>query len=60
MRSGAGMGFLSALMREQDSGTRSSVEKILVERGVSLSISMEMNSNGAIKQGVEVGLGLVP
>jgi len=46
------------LMREQDSGTRSSVEKILVERGVSLSISMEMNSNGAIKQGVEVGLGL--
>ncbi len=46
------------LMREQDSGTRSSVEHILVERGVSLSISMEMNSNGAIKQGVEVGLGL--
>ncbi|PZN83396.1 MAG: LysR family transcriptional regulator [Candidatus Methylumidiphilus alinenensis] len=46
------------LMREQDSGTRSSVERILVERGVSLSISMEMNSNGAIKQGVEVGLGL--
>jgi DNA-binding transcriptional LysR family regulator len=46
------------LMREQDSGTRSSVESILTEKGVSLSISMEMNSNGAIKQGVEVGLGL--
>ncbi|MEY2700122.1 MAG: hypothetical protein RIQ52_877 [Pseudomonadota bacterium] len=46
------------LMREQGSGTRTSVERFLAERGIHLSTSMEMNTNGAIKQGVEVGLGL--
>jgi len=46
------------LMREQGSGTRTSVERFLAERGLSLSTSMEMNTNDAIKQGVEVGLGL--
>lgn len=46
------------LMREQGSGTRTSVERFLAERGVNVSASMEMNTNGAIKQGVEVGLGL--
>ncbi len=46
------------LMREQGSGTRTSVERFLAERGLTLSTSMEMNTNGAIKQGVEVGLGL--
>ncbi len=46
------------LMREQGSGTRTSVERFLGERGLTLSASMEMNTNGAIKQGVEVGLGL--
>lgn len=46
------------LMREQGSGTRTSVERFLAEWGVSLVTSMEMNTNGAIKQGVEVGLGL--
>ena len=46
------------LMREQGSGTRTSVERFLAEWGVTLSTSMEMNTNGAIKQGVEVGLGL--
>jgi len=46
------------LMREQGSGTRTSVERFLAEWGVTLSASMEMNTNGAIKQGVEVGLGL--
>ncbi len=46
------------LMREQGSGTRTSVERFLAELGVSLSTSMEMNTNSAIKQGVEVGLGL--
>jgi len=47
------------LMREQGSGTRNSVERFFAERGVRIVASMEMNTNGAIKQGVEVGLGLV-
>ncbi|UZR27668.1 LysR family transcriptional regulator [Methylococcus mesophilus] len=46
------------LMREQGSGTRNSVERFFAERGVRIVASMEMNTNGAIKQGVEVGLGL--
>jgi DNA-binding transcriptional LysR family regulator len=46
------------LMREQGSGTRTSAERFLGERGLTLSTSMEMNTNDAIKQGVEVGLGL--
>ncbi|WP_139559265.1 LysR family transcriptional regulator [Methylotetracoccus oryzae] len=46
------------LMREQGSGTRSSVERFFAERGLAINASMEMNTNGAIKQGVEVGLGL--
>lgn len=46
------------LMREQGSGTRTAVERFLAERGLSLSTSMEMNTNDAIKQGVELGLGL--
>jgi DNA-binding transcriptional LysR family regulator len=46
------------IMREVGSGTRNSVERFLEERGVRLTVSMEMNTNGAIKQGVEEGLGL--
>ncbi len=46
------------LMREQGSGTRSSVEKFFAENGMRVSASMEMNNNGAIKLGVEAGLGL--
>lgn len=46
------------LMREQGSGTRTSVEKFFAERGISVSASMEMNNNSAIKLGVEAGLGL--
>lgn len=46
------------LMREQGSGTRNSVERFLDEHGVKFSASMEMNTNGAVKLGVEVGLGL--
>ena len=52
------MGDEIFLMREQGSGTRTSVERFLAEWGVTLTTSMEMNTNGAIKQGVEVGLGL--
>ncbi|QSA96143.1 LysR family transcriptional regulator [Methylococcus sp. EFPC2] len=46
------------LMREQGSGTRTSLERFLAEQGFNIANSMEMNTNGAIKQGVEVGLGL--
>jgi DNA-binding transcriptional LysR family regulator len=46
------------LMREQGSGTRNAVERFFAERGVRIVASMEMNTNGAIKQGVEFGLGL--
>jgi DNA-binding transcriptional LysR family regulator len=46
------------LMREPGSGTRSSVEKFFAENGMRVSASMEMNNNGAIKSGVEAGLGL--
>lgn len=46
------------LMREQGSGTRNAAERYLAEHGVHISGSMEMNTNGAIKQGVEEGLGL--
>lgn len=46
------------IMRELGSGTRTSVEKFLADRGIRVATSMEMNANDAIKQGVEVGLGL--
>jgi DNA-binding transcriptional LysR family regulator len=47
------------LMREQGSGTRIAVERFCSSEGVSLMGSgMEMNSNEAIKQGVQAGLGL--
>ncbi|BBL69641.1 LysR family transcriptional regulator [Methylogaea oryzae] len=46
------------LMREAGSGTRGSVERFFADKGVQIRTSMEMNTNEAIKQGVEVGLGL--
>jgi LysR family transcriptional regulator, low CO2-responsive transcriptional regulator len=46
------------LIREQGSGTRHAVERFFVGLDFRFTSSMEMNTNGAIKQGVEVGLGL--
>jgi DNA-binding transcriptional LysR family regulator len=47
------------LMREPGSGTRSALERLCASQGISLIGSgMEMNSNEAIKQGVQAGLGL--
>lgn len=46
------------LMREQGSGTRTSVENFFADRGMTVSANMEMNNNSAIKLGVEAGLGL--
>lgn len=46
------------LMREQGSGTRIALERHFSELGIRINTAMEMNTNGAIKQGVEEGLGL--
>ncbi len=46
------------LVRERASGTRSAMERFFAERGVTLASGMEMNSNEAIKQAVQAGLGL--
>ena len=46
------------LVREHASGTRSAMERFFTERGVTLASGMEMNSNEAIKQAVQAGLGL--
>lgn len=48
----------SFLLRETGSGTRTAMERFFTERGISLATGMEMNTNEAIKQGVEAGLGL--
>ncbi|MEN8107055.1 MAG: LysR family transcriptional regulator [Pseudomonadota bacterium] len=47
------------IMRELGSGTRAARERFFAERGgISFSKTMEMNSNEAIKQAVQAGLGL--
>ncbi len=46
------------LLREHGSGTRIAMERYFAEKGIALSTGMEMNTNEAIKQGVEAGLGL--
>ena len=44
--------------RERGSGTRGAVESYFAAHGLALQGAMEMNKNEAIKQAVEVGLGL--
>jgi DNA-binding transcriptional LysR family regulator len=46
------------LMRERGSGTRWAVEKQARRVGVTLTVGMELGSNGAIKHAVESGLGV--
>jgi DNA-binding transcriptional LysR family regulator len=46
------------ILREHGSGTRIAMERFFEERGYSISSVMEMNSNEAINQAVEAGLGL--
>ncbi|MDZ7751768.1 MAG: LysR substrate-binding domain-containing protein [Gammaproteobacteria bacterium] len=48
----------SFLLREAGSGTRTAMERFFTERDISFATGMEMNTNEAIKQGVEAGLGL--
>ncbi len=46
------------LIREQGSGTRGAVESFFTRKAISISGSMEMNTNTAIIHGVAEGLGL--
>ncbi|HEU0220458.1 MAG TPA: LysR substrate-binding domain-containing protein [Gallionella sp.] len=46
------------LSREQGSGTRSAMERIFAEHRIQPRISMEMETNEAIKQAVQAGMGL--
>ncbi len=46
------------VVREPGSGTRLAMERFFIEHNKVLNTNMEMNSNDAIKQSVETGLGL--
>ena len=46
------------LSREKGSGTRSAMERVFSQHGVQPRISMEMETNEAIKQAVRAGMGL--
>jgi DNA-binding transcriptional LysR family regulator len=46
------------LSREQGSGTRSAMERVFAEHQIQPRISMEMETNEAIKQAVQAGMGL--
>ena len=46
------------VVRESGSGTRLAMERFFIEHNRVLNTNMEMNSNDAIKQSVETGLGL--
>lgn len=46
------------LIREPGSGTRIAMERFFAEHHIHVITGMEMNSNEAIKQGVQAGLGL--
>ncbi len=46
------------LLREQGSGTRSAMERLFAKHRTPLRIRMEMETNEAIKQAVQAGMGL--
>jgi len=46
------------MIREPESGTRIAIERFFADHGTQISKSMNMNSNEAIKQAVQAGLGL--
>ena len=48
----------SFIVREKGSGTRNAIEHFLEQRGQSMTTTMEMSSNEAIKHAVMAGLGL--
>ena len=46
------------LMREPGSGTRGAMERYFAEKGITITPSIEVSGAEALKQGVQVGLGL--
>jgi DNA-binding transcriptional LysR family regulator len=46
------------IMREPGSETRDEIERYLAQRGITLAVSMVIDSNEAIKQAVQAGLGV--
>jgi DNA-binding transcriptional LysR family regulator len=46
------------LVREQGSGTRNAMERYFADRNIRLNTGTEMNTNEAIKQAVQAGMGL--
>ena len=46
------------LSREKGSGTRSAMERVFAQHKIQPHISMEMETNEAIKQAVQAGMGL--
>jgi DNA-binding transcriptional LysR family regulator len=46
------------LLREAGSGTRTDVERLFLEKGMSAHVGMELRSSGAIKQAVAADLGI--
>jgi molybdate transport repressor ModE-like protein len=46
------------LTREQGSGTRAAMERFFIEAGISYQPGCELNTNEAIKQAVQAGLGI--
>jgi DNA-binding transcriptional LysR family regulator len=46
------------IMRESGSGTRLAIEDFFAQRGIKLTIRMELGSNEAIKQAIDAGLGI--
>lgn len=54
----ARLGEEDFLLREQGSGTRGAMERFFTNHGIGLRARMEMDSNEAIKQAVQAGMGL--
>lgn len=48
----------SFILREPGSGTRTAMQKLFDEHGVSLKVKLELGSNEAIKQAIAGGLGI--
>lgn len=46
------------IMREEGSGTRKAVEKLLEEQGIEVQVRLELGSNEAIKQAIAGGMGI--
>lgn len=46
------------IMREQGSGTRDAIAKLLAQHNISVKVKLELGSNEAIKQAISGGLGI--